>query len=72
MRSFSFLFLFVFGLISCKKPDPIKVVLPTDLTTNITVNNSSVQVVANAINANFYTITFYENNDSTVVESTTG
>ena len=72
MRPLFFLFFLVYSLTSCKKPDPIKVVLPTDLTTNITVNNSSVQVVAQATSANFYTITFYENNDSTVVESTTG
>ena len=50
MRPLFFLLFLLYSLTSCKKPDPIKVILPTGLTTNITVNNSSVQVVAQATN----------------------
>lgn len=58
--------------ISCEKPQPLKIVLPSALVTSISVSNGNVNVHASAENANFYTITFYENNDSTVIESISG
>lgn len=60
-------------LFSCdKEPDDPPVVLPTNLSTNISVDEGLVDVVASADNANFYTITFFEDGDSTTVEATDG
>jgi beta-glucanase (GH16 family) len=58
---------------SCEKdtnqPDAV---LPTNLITHLVVNSNSVNVNATADNANFFTFTFYENGDSTIIESTEG
>ncbi len=67
--------LLVFALVgfsACNKPVTPVVVLPTNLVTTITFSNGTVNVAAQAENANFYTITFYHGNDSTVVESQAG
>jgi beta-glucanase (GH16 family) len=59
--------------LSCKKNNDKPVItLPTDLTTEIIVNASIVSAHVQAVNANFYTITFYQGTDSTVVETTDG
>ena len=50
-------------IISCRKPEPQpEAVLPTNLEVIIDIlDNGLVQVEASATNANFYTITFFEN-----------
>ena len=60
------------GVSACKKPVAPVVVLPNNLVTTITISNGTVNVAALAENANFYTVTFYHGNDSTVVESQAG
>ena len=67
------LLIFVFaGMAGCDKNKPPQVELPTNLNTQITVTAGLVDVLATATNANFYTVTFYHNNDSTVVETVDG
>ena len=67
------LIVFVFaGLAGCDKNKPPVVTLPTNLVTSITTTGGLVDVQATAEHANFYTVTFYHNNDSTVVETTDG
>lgn len=71
--SIHYLIIFVFaGLAGCDKKTPPSVVLPTNLVTAINVTGGLVDIQASADNANFYTITFYHNNDSTVVETNNG
>jgi len=71
--SIHYLLIFVFaGLAGCDKKTPPAVVLPSNLVTAINVTGGLVDVQASADNANFYTITFYHNNDSTVVETNDG
>lgn len=72
IRKFIYIFSFIF-LLGCNKPDnnpPVS--LPSNLNTALTINEGLVEVEANANNANFYTFTFFEGLDSTVVESTDG
>lgn len=67
------LLIFVFaGMAGCDKNKPPQVQLPTNLVTEITVTGGLVDVQASAQNANFYTVTFYHDNDSTVVETNDG
>ncbi|MEY4572059.1 MAG: hypothetical protein RLZ10_1285, partial [Bacteroidota bacterium] len=60
------------SLNSCEKEKQPELLLPTNLTTTISHTSGDVQVQASASNANFYTFTFYENGDSTIIESQTG
>ncbi|MBT6744962.1 MAG: glycoside hydrolase family 16 protein [Flavobacteriales bacterium] len=66
----------IFGLliISCCKPEPqLEAVLPTNLEVTIDIlDDGIVQVEASATNANFYTITFFENSNDIEFESTDG
>lgn len=60
-------------LASCNKdPDEPDIVLPSNLQTNITIDEGRVEVTATAEKANFYTFTFYEGNDSTLIEAVDG
>lgn len=73
IMSIHHLIVFVFaGLAGCDKNKPPVVTLPTNLVTSITTTGGLVDVQATAEHANFYTVTFYHNNDSTVVETTDG
>ena len=66
-------FIFFLFLVGCKKTQQSNsVVLPSNLTTTINANEGTVQVSASAENANFYTSTFFEDGDSTEVESSDG
>jgi beta-glucanase (GH16 family) len=60
------------SLNSCEKEKQPELLLPTNLTTTISHTSGDVDVQATASNANFYTFTFYENGDSTIIESQTG
>jgi hypothetical protein len=55
-----------------KEPNQPDVTLPANLVTHIIVNTNVVDVHATADNANFFTFTFYENGDSTIIESNEG
>lgn len=58
---------------SCEKEEPANpVILPTNLLTTIAINVGEVTVEVQATNANFYTITFYENGQATTIESNDG
>lgn len=71
--SFHYLLIFIFaGLAGCDKTTPPAVVKPTNLVTAVDVTSGLVHVQASADGANFYTITFFHNNDSTVVETNNG
>lgn len=60
-------------LFSCKKETPpTEVVLPTNLNTSIVVDEGQIDITATADKANFFTFAFFEDEDSTVVESTDG
>jgi len=61
-------------IISCRKPEPKpEAVLPTNLEVIIDIlDNGLVQVEASATNANFYTITFFENSNDIEFESPEG
>jgi hypothetical protein len=49
-------------------PDPTpSAVLPENLMTVVEVDESTVNIVANAENANFYSFTFYDGTDSSYV-----
>jgi hypothetical protein len=70
LSSLGFVFI---GLSACKKKDPQPdLLLPTNLQTTITHVSGNVQIAATASNSNFFTFTFYNNGDSTVIESQTG
>jgi beta-glucanase (GH16 family) len=63
----------LFGSASCnKKPIDDEVVLPTNITTQVQVLGAQVTVNVTASNANFYTVTFTQGGQSTVIESTDG
>jgi hypothetical protein len=66
------LFSAILLLVACKETTPQEVVLPTNLSTSIAITDRTVDITATASGANFYTSTFFEGNDSTVVESTDG
>jgi len=59
---------------ACQKNtyQPGVIILPNDLTVNLVVDGATVTVNAQADSANFYLITFYENGDSTQIETKTG
>ena len=59
--------------LGCKKKveDP-GAVLPTNISTTLTSNFGTVSVEVAADNANFYTVTFSESGNSTMIESTDG
>lgn len=57
---------------SCRPEDPKTPGLPSNLNTELTITNAEVHVQATADSANFFTITFFENNDSTTIESQNG
>jgi len=59
---------------SCQKDNynPREVILPTNLSVTLDINSATVDVTAHADSANFYIFTFYENGDSTMVESPNG
>ena len=60
-------------VLGCEKdPDVPTVVLPTNITTTVLANAGTVNVTVSADNANFYTVTFTEGANSTVIESTDG
>ena len=59
-------------LISCDKDKPDNVTLPTNLITNIQINNGALSIQASADNSNFYSFMFYEGNDSIYIESQDG
>jgi len=60
-------------LFSCdpKEPTPT-VVLPTNLSTSVVVDEGFVELQATADGANFYSFMFYENGDSSYIESNDG
>ena len=64
----------LFAFASCQKDNyqPKPIVLPTNLMVTLEINTATVNVVATADSANFFIFTFYENGDSTMVESITG
>jgi beta-glucanase (GH16 family) len=65
----------IFGLllfVNCKKPTIQTVVLPENLRTTVAANGGNVEVVAEADKVNFYTVTFFRNNDSTVIQTNDG
>lgn len=67
------LFAIGFSFSSCEKTDPPKVVtLPENINLEVNKQYSTVNVTVSADLANFYSVVFYHNNDSTVVESTDG
>lgn len=71
--SFHYLLIFIFaGLAGCDKQTPPAVVKPTNLVTAVDITSGLVHVQASADAANFYTVTFFHNNDSTVVETNNG
>ncbi len=66
---------FIFGLllfVNCKKPAIQTVVLPENFRTTVAVNGANVGVIAQADKVNFYTVTFFRNNDSTVIQTNDG
>ena len=74
MKTVMILCISVLTLFSCQKDTyvPRDIVLPSNLEVSLTVNSGTVDVAAHADSANFYIFTFYENGDSTMVESKTG
>jgi hypothetical protein len=69
----SFISVMLIGSASCKKkPSEEEVVLPTNIVTQIQVVGAQVTVNVTAENANFYTVTFTQGGESTVIESTDG
>ena len=67
---------FILILLTCISCDPEKpdssVVLPTSLNTSFNIDEGFVEAQATAQGANFYSFMFYDNGDSTYVESTDG
>ena len=67
---------FILILLTCTSCDPEKpdssVVLPTSLNTSFNIDEGFVEAQATAQGANFYSFMFYDNGDSTYVESTDG
>lgn len=58
---------------SCDKGDPpMEVTLPTNLNTVVSTDEREVDIAASADNVNFFTFTFFEDGDSTSVESADG
>ena len=66
MKIMTFLLL-SFTLSACKPDVPKAPGLPSNLNTQLTVTNGEVHVLATADSVNFYTVTFYDNNDTITV-----
>ncbi|HBW85781.1 MAG TPA: glycoside hydrolase [Crocinitomicaceae bacterium] len=65
--------IFFIALGACKKKDTTPdLVLPTNLQTTISHTSGNASIQASAQNANFYSFTFFENGDSTRIESQQG
>ncbi|MBM3186930.1 MAG: glycoside hydrolase family 16 protein [Bacteroidetes bacterium] len=65
--------IFCVSISACKKKDTTPdVVLPTNLQTTISHASGNASIQASAQNANFYSFTFFENGDSTRIESQQG
>lgn len=66
-------FMLLFSVFSCKKKaEEIKATLPTDIITEIQSSGGTVNVKVTALNANFYSTTFYDLTDSFYFESKDG
>jgi len=75
MKKISILFVTVFMAFafSCEKKTEVpEVVLPTNIATEVEVEDAVATVKVSAEKTNFYTITFTENGEATTVESTDG
>ena len=60
-------------LIGCKKEDPqASIQLPSNLQTEVVLNEGLVTITATANDANFYSFMFFEGTDSTYIESNEG
>lgn len=59
-------------VLGCEKDPEPEASLPTNLVTTVTNNSGVVSVVASAVDANFFTVTFTENGNSSVIESADG
>ena len=55
-----------------KEEEPASAALPTNLSTVVSINDGVVEIQASAENVNFYTVTYSEAANTTVVESTDG
>lgn len=71
MKIMTFLLLSL-ALIACKPDAPKPPGLPSNLNTQLTITNGEVHVLATADSVNFYTITFFDTNDTITVESQDG
>jgi hypothetical protein len=71
MKIMSFL-LICLSLLACEPDAPKPPGLPSNLNTQLTINNGEVNVVATADSANFYTVTFYDTDDTITVETQDG
>ena len=60
------------GLGCEKEEEPASAALPTNLSTVVSINDGVVEIQASAENVNFYTVTYSEAANTTVVESTDG
>lgn len=66
------LLLISLALFACDPDVPKAPGLPSNLNTELTITNGEVHVLATADSANFYTITFFDTNDTITVESQDG
>jgi len=71
MKIMTFL-LISLALFSCEPDVPKPAGKPSNLNTQLTITNGEVHVLATADSANFYTVTFYDNNDTVTVETQDG
>ncbi|MFM7644359.1 MAG: family 16 glycosylhydrolase [Sphingomonadales bacterium] len=71
MKIMTFLLLSL-TLLACQPDEPEAPGLPSNLNTQLTITNGEVHVIASADSANFYTVTFYDNNDTITVETQDG
>lgn len=74
MKNILMLAIAMLSLLACQKDTyvPREVVLPANLNVNLSISTGTVDVIAHADSANFYIFTFYENGDSTMIESKSG
>jgi PKD repeat protein len=71
MKIMTFLLLSL-TLLACNPDAPKPPGLPSNLNTQLTITNGEVHVLATADSVNFYTVTFFDNNDTVTVESQDG
>jgi len=75
-RNTSYFLLTAFGIAvlnSCSKTEVNNdVLLPSNLTTEISVDDGQVIITASADNTNYYSFTFFDVNDTVVIESNNG